>query len=265
MLKPKAKLLFLIYLLLAVGYIVLSFLIPPSSNSYATKYHMTASQVHALSLSIIVPFALIWFVGFYGYDQLRTYASTIRNTKDGASMDLIAKGLLWLGLYLPLSAVLSLGVNYISNFRPGLRPIATVVYNYLILAVLILGFWTLLKGSNTLAKTVKTRPYRLREQLAVLLFLIVSALFTYITLSNPARQFPAVPGGHAAYYMPDAALILTIILPSIFVWYAGFKTAYNIHVYCIDVAGVLYRKALNLLAYGIAFTVTGVMAIRCLT
>ncbi len=113
-----------------------------------------------------------------------------------------------------------------------------------------------------LVGTVKQRTYDRKEQLVLLVFIITAGFFAYFSLTNPARQFPSGMGGRAAFYLPDWLLVLTIVVPYIYMLFCGFRTAYNIHIYCTKVAGVLYRRSLNMLAYGIALTSTGVMAIR---
>ncbi len=103
-----------------------------------------------------------------------------------------------------------------------------------------------------------------REPLIMSIFLMFSAVFSYLTLTNPARQFPIEGASRAAYHMADFPLVLTIVIPYLFVWFFGIRSVYFIALYRKHVKGVLYRNSLGLLAAGLAVVIISSMSIRFL-
>ena len=253
-----------IFGLLSLVYVALSLVIPGQARIYSTRYHLSINQVHLLSLAVILPFVLLWLVGFYGSIKLRSYADLIKDTEDGIAIRIMAKGLFYIALFLPLSSILTLVVNYVSYTHAYLTPTTTIITNYVAVSILLIGFSTLLYGSNLLVATIRKRDYDIKEQFVILLFIITSGLFSYFSLTNPNRQFPTANTGKAVYYLSDLILVLTIVVPYIYILYCGFRTAYNVHLYRSAVGGVFYRQALLWLSYGIGATCLGMIAIRFL-
>lgn len=88
--------------------------------------------------------------------------------------------------------------------------------------------------------------------------------YCYVTLTNPARQFPPSSGIKAAYYLPDWLLVTTIIIPYLFVWFYGMRAAAHLAFYRKNVSGVVYKQALGYLAVGLGTVIVSSMALRFL-
>src|SRR4051812_4705150 len=67
------------------------------------RYNLSDAQGALLSLTVALPYIIIWFIALVGYLRLKTYARTIADSKDGAAFNLICAGLLGLTVWLPLS------------------------------------------------------------------------------------------------------------------------------------------------------------------
>lgn len=263
MASRKPNLIFVIYACLAIGYILLTLLLPASASTLR-HYHLTVSQAHAISLGVVVPYAIIWFMAFFGYDRLRKYSSGISKQPDGQPMQTVTRGLQLLAFSLPVASIISSLSSYVGSRSGRLMPASTIVSNYVNLAIVFVAFYFLWRGTQRLTQTLGTKPDKPNERLLLLFFIASSVLFVYLSLTNPVRQFPSATVDHAAYYMTDWLLILTILIPYIVIWFWGIFSAYNVYLYRKYVSGVLYQRALGELAVGIGVTIIGIMAIRFL-
>jgi hypothetical protein len=104
MLVLRYKRLTAIFTILAVAYFVLTITLP-SNKTTLTKYHLTSGQDIILTLTIALPYLIIWYVAFTGYLRFKSYTDTIKKSKDGVAFNTISTGLLWLVLWLPISTI----------------------------------------------------------------------------------------------------------------------------------------------------------------
>ncbi|HSX24250.1 MAG TPA: hypothetical protein VLE74_04070 [Candidatus Saccharimonadales bacterium] len=255
---------YLLWAALGVTYAALAILIPPDANALL-KYNLSETQARLITLTWILPYIGVWFAAFYGYIRCKAYAALIAKSADGQALSLVGDGLMWLAISLPVTAILSSILTYMARRMPSWQAPTTVVSNYVTLLFLIAGFLIIYKGTSSLTKIVKKKPQSGWERLATVAFIVFSISYIYLTLSNPARQFAtADSGGRAAYYLPDFLLVTTIIMPYLLVWYWGFRSAYQLHLYQKNVRGVVYKSSLKLFAEGIAAVILSLMSIRVL-
>lgn len=253
-----------IFIVLSLIYIGLTFGIAPDAASLA-KYNLSTSEIQLLRLTLVVPIVIIWIIAYYGYAKFKRYAEIVKDSKEGKAWGNLVSGLLALALWLPLSSNISNIGSYIYHKYPHLTQTSVIITNYLNLIIVLVAFILLYRGANGLVRSVgKPLPPTLKS--AGMAFLAVeSAVFAYLTITNPFRSKAVDNITPAAYYLPDWLLVLTIIIPYIIIFYLGLRVVQDINLYRKNVQGSLYKAALRLLAEGIGAVVLSIMALRYLT
>jgi hypothetical protein len=239
-------------------------LVAPVNKLTLSKYHIDSAQARALTLTIAIPYIIIWSVALIGYLRLNSYVKLIKKYKDGAAFRTIGRGILWLGLWLPLSTIINnFFFEYYSSHHAATANLVRL-NNYLNLVILFGGFWLVYKGSGQLLALVKKRPDFSAHQTLALVFIAFSALYVFLTLQDVARHHPTHAVAVASYYEPDWLIILTIIIPRLLYWFLGAQAVQNIYLYRRKVKGRLYQHALNNLAIGLGGVVAVTILLRCL-
>lgn len=256
----RSKLLWL-YVAFIVAYVTLT-LSTKTDQATLTKYSLSAAQARALSLTIVIPYIFIWLIALVGYLRLRTYALLIRDSKDGKAFRTISTGVLWLCLWLPIANITRALFMYYYTLHPSATANLVRLDNYINLVVLSLGFLYVYVGSKQLLPLVK-KPTFAPTQTIVLGYIAFSALYILLTLRDPTRQFPTTAIPLATYYLPDALLMLTIIIPRLLLWFLGIQAVYNIYIFSKFVKGSIYKAALNKLALGLGAIVLATIVLRC--
>lgn len=253
------------FIALIAAYLLLLFIIPPDA-SVLTKYDLQPPQYVLIRLAILAPMIAIWLIALYGFVTVYRYAGSIRKHKDGKAFVTIAGGLGVLAFGLPLQSLMSSLLNYASRTNPASTPMNTIINNYITLGIVFLGFYIINKGAKKLLTSTKTNEPNSKHYRAWQFGLAVfSAIFVYLTLTNPARYIPTEGAAKAVYYLPDWLIVLTIIIPYIAVWYLGMQSAYFIRHYRNKVPGMLYKQALGFLANGLSAVILASMLLRFLT
>lgn len=243
--KLRSKL-FGLYVLF-VGLYSVMLLIAPPPRVTLDQYHLTVTQLRLLDLTIIIPLAIIWFIAFYGFSKLRTYATLIRNSKDGTQINKIANGIMVLTIGLPFSSVIGSIMTVIAQDNPEFRPASIIVRHYLDLLVPLIAFSIISIGARGLADLAKHRPPQRVMNIIALVFITIGVFYCHFVLT--AKNF------HTAYYLPEALVLLTIVIPYMYTWYLGLLSAYQVHAYSLQAPGIVYRRNWDLFAYGIAATI----------
>jgi hypothetical protein len=259
----KNKQLSSIYAVLIVVYL-LQTLAAPVDKLTLTKYHIDTTQARLLTLTIAIPYIIIWCVALIGYIRLNIYITLIQKYKDGAAFKTISKGILWLGLWLPVSTIINnCFFEYYSGHHAATANLVRL-NNYLNLVILFGGFWLVYKGSGQLLALVKRKPTDVTSQAVTLLFITFSVLYTFLTLQDVARQHPTASVATATYYEPDWLILLTIVIPRLLYWFLGIYAVQNIYLYRKRIKGRLYKHALNNLALGLGAVVVVTVLLRCI-
>jgi hypothetical protein len=240
-----------VYLTLVAAYLLLSFLVP-TERAVLERYKITEFQTDLLRLTIAIPLIAIWFAAFYGYDKFKIYAQTIHSAPDGRAFDYIANGLGVLAVSLPITSILTSIINYISLSSKGALPATTIISNYVAIALSLAAFWLIYKGSLRLAGMVSKNPdHNENYNLIVMITALLAVFYTSFTLQNPNRLVPTGSVGKATFYLSDWMILLTIVIPYLFIWFIGLQAVHNIGQYARSVKGILYKQLLGLLARGI--------------
>lgn len=253
-----------IYLLfagLALLYLGIS-LATPTDVATLRHYDITADKARFLKLAILLPYIAIWFAAFFGYSELRKYSDLIKDSRDGRPLSTMADGLMIFALIMPVTAITTATTNYFGASTPRILLVGTILSNYLDLVMACFAMSRVYKGAKGLCGMVPRPTSYGYEPVFRSLFLLLVSFYSYLMLSNPARQFPTAEVKKAAYYLPDFLLVTTIILPYVVIWYFGFQAANYIYTYSKNVPGKLYRKSLLYLAYGVLFIILGRISLR---
>ncbi len=260
MLALKNKFLSVLFAVFSTVYLLQSLLTEPDKASLA-KYHISSGQAVGLLLTIAIPYVVIWLVALGGYLRLQDYVQSIIKGKDGAAFAVIAKGILLLTLWLPLSAILA---NFLSRYyhvHPAATANAVRLDNYANLAILLPAFWLINHGAHKLLKVAKQPSYQFPQKI-VIAFISLSALYVLIALSDPAREAPTQAVAAATYYLPDWAIVTTIIIPRLIMWFLGIQAIYLMYLYRQKIKGALYRDALKSLSQGLAWVIGTTIVLR---
>ena len=249
---------------MSLAYVLLTIFLPPDASTLL-RYKLTVTQAHLIALSAILPYIAIWFIAMYGAQKFHEYAMQIHEKRDGKHLLVLAKGLRWRAASMPAIACLGTIVAYIRHYWPHYSSEATIINNYIALGVSVVTFTLIVGGTRGLISSIKRTPTLPKRIIAFGLFAGLSMLYVYLTLNNPARQFPPAGSNRAAYFLPDWLLVSTIMIPYIYVWHKAFESVVNLLTYKSQVRGILYRQALRLFILGNALVILASLMIQYLT
>lgn len=251
-----------LFVVSSIVYIAQSLMVE-ADKATLDKYDITAGQAKALALTITLPYIIIWFVALVGYLRLRAYTSSIKSGADGAAFTIISRGLLWLVLWLPLSAVIaSWGSTYYHD-NPASTANIVRLNNYFNLVILFAGFTYIYLGTKKLLPLIK-KAYRPPTQIVTLIYISFSALYVLLTLDDSARYAPTQSVDVASYYQPDWIIVVTLLIPRLIMWFIGILAIQNLYLYSQKVKGSLYKAALDNLALGIGWVILTTIVFRCI-
>ncbi len=248
--------------ILVLAYLYTIIIVSPDSAALA-RYNITATQLRLLSLTLIIPIFAIWFAGVYGLVNVGNYARKIRGTRDGNGFRHLAIGLVFLGLLLPITGVVSRILLYAVQHDIITQALSTIINTHLSVGLQLLGFLFLFTGSWRLVRSAK-KAYLPRSHLIATgaALVVLGAFYIFATLSNPSRETPVAPTTQATYYMPDWLILTTITLPYILAWAFGFYAALFLHAYHRGVGGKIYKKALMKLNKGFFVVIIASMLLQ---
>lgn len=240
--KTKSKI-FYWYAFLVVIYVAATLLIAPNKATLV-QYHISATGLRWLDLTIVIPIVAIWFAAFYGYQKMSNYVRLIADTKDGRQIARLTQGILLLTLSLPIGSLTAILTRFIAAHHPAFTAAGVIISNYVNLLLPLAAFYIISRGTRGLTLISKKRPsYRVSHALTALA-IVVGVLYGY---------FVSRPGAYLgqAYHLSDALVLTTIVIPYIYTWFLGILAAYEIHLYSRNLSGVIYRQGWDLLAFGL--------------
>lgn len=244
-----------LFLGLAAIYICQVILVKPS-EIVLKRYGISEFEVKLLALTIALPYLMVWIIGLLAHLRLKSYSDLIKSSKDGMGFKLIAWGVFFLALWLPLSTIINSEATRLSDIHHSWVQSAVIINNYLNILILAPAFLLVYLGSRKLAALAKT-TIRTPNQTLVLGYIAFAALYTFVVLNDPVRHHPSGEVLKATYYLSDWLIILTIVIPRLLMWYLGLHAVQNILLYRQKVKGSLYKLALHKFAFGLC----GVVAV----
>lgn len=246
--------------LLPIAYIFLT-LIPSPPATVLKTYGLTHSSYYLVLFPIVVLLVVIWAAGFYGSLGMKQYSSLIRGSHDGRAMNMISDGLLLLAISMPVTSVVRAISGLIERNHPSTTGGLTIFSNYLELVLMGVSFMLITVGAERFYDIVRQKISPWPQKIWVLAFITFSTLYTYFIVFQPTH--PAAV--HKIYFLPNWLLLLSIVIPYLYIWYRGMNAAYIMYEYRKNIPGKIYKNALTLLASGIALVIISSVATRTIT
>lgn len=254
----KSKIFLYVFFALVATYICLALGLP-SDPAVLHRFHLSQGQVHLLSLTIIIPIILVWAYAFYGFWRFKIYAHMVRRSKEGKPFNSLADGLMILIIGLIASGIVSSLLNYMAVHNPQLLPTATIIKNYVAVALPLIGFLYIAKGADGLLKTLRSRMTLPLPPFGPLALIVTACLFSGLIVARNSQA------AQHLYYLPNWLLVLTLAIPYVFMWYKGALAAYRLYKYKTEVKGIIYQRAVSDLYLGIAFIIGISIMLQVLT
>jgi hypothetical protein len=224
-------------------YTVLSLHAPATTNA---RFQLSSTWLLVLRLTIIVPLFYIWTTAARGATTFKTYAMLVKDGREGRAFNDIANGLLWTVAYV---IALSLSGSMIQFFQHWQYYDALVVIrDHLPIMIALVGFFLLYRGSDRLRNAAEfttwtSGTFGLLAGYAAFSIALVLGFSQATPLQSSAQSSMTI--------LPRTLLLYTQILPYIAAWFMGILAGVNIAKYAKNVKGVLYRRALQNVVYGI--------------
>lgn len=240
----------LLLLVSTVAYGWLMF-ITPTSTTTLNQYNLTAFQLHLLTLTLVIPIALIWALAFYGFSKFKDYAETIANRQDGKHLRTVAQGLGVLAVGLIVTTILSAALQNVALRNLDWVPKITIINNHVNLVVAIVAYYLIFRGSKGLAGLVKVKSLVPFKKLWFWLYVAAGVVYTYFALTDPIKNLAATTTSQGTFYLPNLLIIATLIIPYLVVWYIGLQGAALLAFYQQNTRGIIYKKAVSKLGLGV--------------
>lgn len=240
------------------GIYFLLVLLLPANRQAMSSYHISGLQYHVFYVAAVLPVIGIWFAAFNGYAKLTRYAKSVQNTAEGANFKQLAKGCGWLAYALPVSAIVSIILTSLANSHPGFYPTATIVGNYINLLLPVVAFSLLGTSARNLTSRANQRLSITQAKSIMILFILLGVVYCYFIFRH--FDLTTLSSTNNAYYLPVWLALLTLVIPYIYAWFIGLLAAFEILLFSRKTRGVIYRRALRFLAYGIAAVIASSIA-----
>lgn len=253
-----------VYVIFVLSYLWLIFVIPPS-NSAMTNYNLTSAQVTLLQLTVALPLIIIWGLAFFAYSRFSRYALVVKKSAEGTAFSKLATGLFLLALWLPLTSLVSNVTTHIYREMPDTTAQMVIVNNYFNLAITAFAIVMIYRGAKALIPKKNLNANLQLDKLVLPVFIILSYVYAYLSLTSSVRHQPAPNVAVATFYMSDWLIALTIVLPYIILFYLGLRSAQYLYIFSRNVRGVIYKETFRRLASGIGLVVIAMIGIRYIT
>ena len=228
--------------------------LPPDPHTLQ-QLHITSPVYRIAILVVLIPYAVIWYAAFYAYAKLTEYVRAIRGTEDGEAFVKIMIGTSVLAFGLVVPTIIALILNNIAIHFPGFKPSSVIINHYLSLLVVLVTFVFIGVGARRLANEDGNRLNLIGSYAFGLLFLALAVFFTYLVMHYHVHH-PNI------YYLNTPLLLATLVVPYLFAWYIALMSAMDFWLYAKNVKGLLYKRALQQLAYGISIVILGSVSVQ---
>ena len=239
-------------------YAALSLLSPVTGGA---KYHMTSDDFQLLRLTIIIPTLIIWMLAVRGAIAFKNYASLITGGQEHKGVNLMADGLLWLVAYLIVSALLSALDPFVTSH--AIANSFIVIRDHIPPLFGLVGFLLLYYGSNQLKSVAKFQTWTWTWDTMLIMALFAIFAIGFVLDFSSTAVMPATGAMvTSTSIVPLKVLLFTLVLPYLIAWFVGILAAINIYRYSQNVSGILYRRALRSLVWGIVTVVLFASAVQ---
>ncbi|HTM68515.1 MAG TPA: hypothetical protein VL426_04395 [Candidatus Binatia bacterium] len=251
---------YLVTLALWTAYAALNFLTPTTENN---ALGLSPVSLALIRVSIVVPYLLAWLAGTYGALTLFDAAKSMPEKEDRSAFRQIAMGILIL-----LGGVIV--TSFVSGIRSYMMPSGrdvssfVIVINYLYVFVPLAGFFYIFNGAGRLRGAPGTELSAAWAICGTALLLLFSALYVWLIFTNPTRQTSSDPKIAPSYFLPDAAIVLTIVIPFLATCVLALLAILRLLRYYRGVTGFLYKRSSLHLMYGLLGVITGSLLLQAL-
>lgn len=232
----------------------------PSSSATMDAYHLSSFEYRVISFSIALPSFLVWFAAFIGYAKLLEYASTIKNTPEGKHYYKLARGGAWLAWSLPLSRIFSTLLSGIYNQWPGFHPAGIILGNYFSLIMPLVAFVLIASAARGLVNDAKLSLSNTATQAIIATFIVAGVSYCYFVFNHLDKS--SLGSSDNGYYLPVWVMLITIIIPYLYMWFIGILAACDIALVGLKAQGHLYKRALGYLVSGLVIVLVGFTVIQ---
>jgi hypothetical protein len=230
-----------------VLFYVLVVMLMPANPLTVHSYKLSDLSYRVLILAVsAVPAFLVWFAAFYGYEQLRRYSESIAKSAEGRAWRELTRGVGWTAFALPVVSTLGIWLVAIANVNRNFIPSRIIISNYATVILAVISFTIIGNGARILAERAKTRPNLGYARYGMLAYLILVMFYSYFLFSHSLNLQRPNP-----YNLPVGLLLTTMVIPFAYAWFVGFLASLDVLAYAEKVTGILYRRALQLVAGGI--------------
>jgi hypothetical protein len=237
--------------------IILALTAPPSMASLHTL-GVSLAIYKVLVFTVLIPSGMVWAAAYYAYDTLAAYAAKIQDTNEGKGYARIVLGLKVLAWGLLLSMLLSLLLGLVRIWAPGFDTAHDVINRYVNLGVTGTAFVLIQDGTFALADGSRARRSQTGLRVIILAITFIGAFFIKLVTDNQS-------GAANPYHLPFYALLITVVIPYICIWAIGMTSVYELRLYARKIHGVLYKRALQLVAGGLTLVILLSIASQYLT
>lgn len=223
--------------------------LPPDPHALQ-KMHTSSLDYRLAVLTLLVPYIICWYAGFYAYAKLIEYTKYLKNSKEGAAFTKTTLGIGILAFGLVIPTIISLLLGQIAQHYSGTSNAITIINNYIAIIFPLTALFYISGGSRLLVATAKAHPRFIGLHIFAVIFILLSTFYTFLVSFNYYRF-------HNPYHLHLIVLILTFIGPYLYLWFLGLISAYDFKIYSINTKGILYKRALGQFASGIAIAIFG--------
>lgn len=245
------------YVAFVLVFICLS-LIPAPDKASLIKYHLSAADARLLNLTLLIPEAGLWFAAFYGSQRFQRYGQLIHEGKEAPHISRLSRGLLFLALWLPTSAIISTTLRIIATHHPDLKSATVVIGNYLALVFPLLAFVWISRGARGLSDMSNSRPRFGVVNLVILTAIILGVVFCCLIVLNHRTL-------RTTYHMSPQLVMLTLGIPYTYMWLLGFYALADLQAYSVKLRGILYRRGWQQLIGGLGSVILTSILLQYLT
>jgi hypothetical protein len=167
-------------------------------------------------------------------------------------------GIGFLAFWFPVTAVFNTYSNWLVEKHVHLVGPVAVTQNYLSLLVPLIGFILISIGARGLSELTKQRPSMLGINIMVIVLALIGVIYVYLVTSTHNRL-------NTSYHLSTMYILLTLVVPYIYMWFIGILSFYEIFLYRAKIPGILYRQSWQLLASGVGSLIVISILIQYLT
>jgi len=211
---------------------------------------------------IYLPLAIIWFTAFYGYNKLKQYARSVRETPEGLGYEGLARGFTWLSWGLLVPVTITIVLHAISGQNPNFNASAIIISNYISLIFPLIAFSIINNASHRLVSRRGEDTTLSANKLIMILFIVLGVAYCYLVFKHIDGH--GLTDSNNPYMIPVWLIITTIVIPYLYAWFVGLLAAYDLHRLSKRAKGVLYRQALSLLSRGATLVIVSLISVQYL-